>query len=660
VADKTAKIILTAENRTGPAFASVKQNLGEVGAQAFSTAATMRAAFAGVAASGLIAMAKNAIDTADGLNDLSEITGVSVENLSGLSYAAQMSGTDLDGVAKAVGRFSRFASAANDPTSAQAEKLRELGITAKDPKSALLQLADVFQAMPDGMDKSALAMELFGKSGLSMIPLLNNGSKAMQELIDKGTDLSGVTTEFAKQAGGLNDTLDELKAVLSGAFAESMSSVVPIILEVAKALQGNSVAADSAAESHGALKTSLEALVITAANVWYVLETVGRTLGGIAASFTIFFTQGAAAEREFRKQFDEDNKNARLKLDEFEKRILNPPKAPKQTGQTDAAKQVLEEQKKTAEAFKKSTEASKKSTESQIKDAEALRKALTEAYLQAGKTAEDYYQKAQSLRDKANAKPAPAEDDVEGQAMAMLDLIAAEQKLQRIKNSAPLEDVQAQAEQVRKLAEAIGDKARASEAARTANLAEADAFQKAGDAAKAQQQAIGEQQAANNARINEMQTKLALLEKGVSVPVQLDTTQAQAAIQGIIDAIKNIPPATAGKADLSGVPGFATGTILPGYGGGDRRLILAEDGEAITRKEAVAHYGRRFMSLINNRQLPRFAEGGFVGNVAASAPATTINLTLPGMGTYPVQAAPDVARMLQQAVQREALKRGGR
>ena len=51
---------------------------------------------------GLLALAKNAIDTADNLRDMSIRTGVSVEQLSKLKTAAEMSGATIDDVGKAL------------------------------------------------------------------------------------------------------------------------------------------------------------------------------------------------------------------------------------------------------------------------------------------------------------------------------------------------------------------------------------------------------------------------------------------------------------------------------------------------------------------------------------------------------------------------------
>lgn len=64
---------------------------------------------------------------------------------------------------------------------------------------------------------------------------------------------------------------------------------------------------------------------------------------------------------------------------------------------------------------------------------------------------------------------------------------------------------------------------------------------------------------------------------------------------------------------------FARGGRLPGFGGGDRRPVLAEDGEWWINKFAVRKYGDSFMSMINNMTLPKFTKGGPVGQIMPTA-----------------------------------------
>lgn len=64
--------------------------------------------------------------------------------------------------------------------------------TAASFTTILGETADKFKAMPDGVEKTTLAMQLFGRSGKDMIKVLNLGSAGIQDL-EKQADALGLT-----------------------------------------------------------------------------------------------------------------------------------------------------------------------------------------------------------------------------------------------------------------------------------------------------------------------------------------------------------------------------------------------------------------------------------------------------------------------------------
>lgn len=173
---------------------------------------------------------KSAIDSVDRLNDLSDTTGISVEKLSGLGYAAKLSGTDLDGLAKTINKLS--VNIGKD-----AEKFAKLGVTAKEPIEAFKQFADVFASIEDTQLRAALGAEALGKSWESAAPALVQGGAKLGELIDKGQRLSGITREAAEQAGRFNDQIDELKATADGLAMGLASEMLPALNDITGAVK---------------------------------------------------------------------------------------------------------------------------------------------------------------------------------------------------------------------------------------------------------------------------------------------------------------------------------------------------------------------------------------------------------------------------------------
>ncbi len=80
------------------------------------------------------------------------------------------------------------------------------------------------------------------------------------------------------------------------------------------------------------------------------------------------------------------------------------------------------------------------------------------------------------------------------------------------------------------------------------------------------------------------------------------------------------------------IPGFQTGGKLPGYGGGDRNIIAAEDGEFIVRKEMYAKHGK-LVDAINKDSVRGFQKGGPIYAVTGadvSNAYTSATTPLPG------------------------------
>jgi len=189
-------------------------------------------------AAGLVGLVKGAIDAGDAMYDLSQRTGVSVEALARFRKAASTSGTDIDAVAKSLTRLSRgMFEAATTGKGAAADALKALGISAKDARGNIksadavtLEIANRFKAMPDGVNKTALAMDLFGKSGDKLIPMLNMGGAAIDSLSVK------MTKAFAERADEYSDKLAILSGKVGALGADLAIALLPALNAVTDAL----------------------------------------------------------------------------------------------------------------------------------------------------------------------------------------------------------------------------------------------------------------------------------------------------------------------------------------------------------------------------------------------------------------------------------------
>ena len=122
-----------------------------------------------------------------------------------------------------------------DPASKANEALRSIGVASTDSAgkvrsvdAIMLDLADKFAKMPDGAEKTALAMDLFGKSGMNLIPMLNQGKDALSQYS------ATIDTEMAQAADKFNDALNEIVRQLAGPFNDAMTALLPLITQLAQ------------------------------------------------------------------------------------------------------------------------------------------------------------------------------------------------------------------------------------------------------------------------------------------------------------------------------------------------------------------------------------------------------------------------------------------
>ncbi|MGL4296268.1 MAG: hypothetical protein ACRCTG_11170 [Aestuariivirga sp.] len=194
---------------------------------AFEGLAKGGATAAGVLAGGIVAAATAAVlltthagKQVEALDQLSQKTGIAIQSLQGWSVIMAENGFQAETLTGGMRTLSKQMIDARNPASQAATTFDELGIaiTALGSTEATIRaVADKFQQMPDGADKARLAVTLFGKAGLDLIPVLNRGaaafdaSRAASERF--GTVLS---TQQVAALNAVDDASDRLGVAMQG------------------------------------------------------------------------------------------------------------------------------------------------------------------------------------------------------------------------------------------------------------------------------------------------------------------------------------------------------------------------------------------------------------------------------------------------------------
>lgn len=211
-----------------------------------ATSAAMGIVAAGAAAAtGLAYLVKGAIDEADELSKAATSLGLSTEALGAFRWAADLSGVSADELTSAFARLNKAAVAAAEGSKAQAETFARLGVSLtdtsgamRDTESLMLDLFDAFAQLEEGPQKTALAMEIFGKSGAKLIPLLNAGRDGMAEMRAEAERLGLlIDGETAQATERFNDNLTRLTAAGKGLTNQIMIGAIPALEELSQELQ---------------------------------------------------------------------------------------------------------------------------------------------------------------------------------------------------------------------------------------------------------------------------------------------------------------------------------------------------------------------------------------------------------------------------------------
>jgi lambda family phage tail tape measure protein len=219
------------------------------------------------------------------LNKLSQKTAVSVEALSALLYASELSDVSAESLTKALKFLSTAMFDAKVKGGEGSAALKAFGVSALDAQGqirpteqVLLDLAEKFAAMPDSAEKAALAVKLFGKNGLDMIPMLNQGRDGLTEMMEEAKRLGLVmSADAARAAEEFNDNMKRLHAVNEGVQRQIGSALLPILADLTEQMF-------LAKTEAGGFTSELQAITHNRQQVLTFLEEVATGLGFIAES----------------------------------------------------------------------------------------------------------------------------------------------------------------------------------------------------------------------------------------------------------------------------------------------------------------------------------------------------------------------------------------
>lgn len=246
------------------------------------------------------------IDAQASVQDLVEITGAGAETISTLGMAARREGVAMEALGKGLGRFARFMEDVQRGGTQSTKTLQAMGLSiqdlaGKDLEQQFLTMANALAKFSDegqsGLNKTALAMQVFGRGGADMVQVMGLIAEGgFQKLQEEGRKTGEVLDDSAAQAAKRAKVeLAKLEGQVQGLTNAFSQGLIPELANLGDAITGAADGGTSAFKTFGS---------------W-----VGKIVSGVAGAFKLVGVGLAAFWNTLASYFEETAAKAGLMWD---------------------------------------------------------------------------------------------------------------------------------------------------------------------------------------------------------------------------------------------------------------------------------------------------------------------------------------------------------
>ena len=246
--DKLKKELGATEKAAQNSSKGFDMSFGKIGLAAGVAGAAVKVGMMAVeaataSAAAVVAGFGQAIDLGGELNDLSSRTGETAGNLLVLQKAFENTGVGADKVGSSINKMQKFIAEAAAGGEDQTATLDALGISmldlaGKTPTEQMQIFAQKIGAISDDTERTRAAVELFGKAGGELLPVLRNFSGEIDGAKGQLGSLPRIMTESKKAFDDFGDTLAGLKKKPMEFAAGFLQSALPALNAFTSALSG--------------------------------------------------------------------------------------------------------------------------------------------------------------------------------------------------------------------------------------------------------------------------------------------------------------------------------------------------------------------------------------------------------------------------------------
>ena len=222
------------------------------------------------------------------LKEMSERTGVAVESLSALKYAASQTGTSLEALGNGLKMSQKLLG-----SSLGAKTLAGFGIDAAklkalSPEDQFLALAEAISKIPNQADRASAAMKIFGRGAISLIPLLNQGREGIASFYAAAKKKGLIwTAEDAENALRFSHGMEDIKQQVARLVQSVGASLVPVLNQFGQWLARAIPQVRQFVDEHRGWIVLAARAALYVAGIGAALWTVGKAALMVSGAFAV-------------------------------------------------------------------------------------------------------------------------------------------------------------------------------------------------------------------------------------------------------------------------------------------------------------------------------------------------------------------------------------
>lgn len=264
----------------------------------------LKAAAAAYPVAKAVEMVKASLDMAEATGVAATKANMSAKEFSALSAAAKLSNVEVGSLSSGMKFLSN--AMAEGATAPVGEALEALGIAARDATGnlrptvdVLMDVSDQFTKSTNDANKTKAAIDLFGKAGLDMVPMLNQGSAAIKQMMVDAEALGlTITDDMAASADAVNDNFQLMGGILQGTVNKAVSAMLPTFEALSGQLIGFAKDGQLSTRIAEGLAAALKLVVTVGIGLVAAFDVVGSALGAVFAAIV------QAANGDFKKAWE--------------------------------------------------------------------------------------------------------------------------------------------------------------------------------------------------------------------------------------------------------------------------------------------------------------------------------------------------------------------